>query len=99
MREPAIPCPHCEAQTTAADLVRHVATTCPGRREPHALSKWVTWCEALELGVPRETMHRWVRQGRVHTRGIPRRRRYLLRDVTKLLVMRRKVGPINRTNR
>jgi hypothetical protein len=108
MREPSIACPHCDTQTTAADLLRHLEA-CSGRREPHPLSKWVTWSEALALGVARDTLSRWVRQGRVRSRvsvrvdgernrGRPARRRYLLRDVTKLLALRKRISPNSRTN-
>jgi hypothetical protein len=102
MREPAIPCPHCEVQTTASDLLRHVETSCPGRREPHPLSKWVKWGEAREMGVPDASLRRWVRQGRVRTRirarndnppgpGRPARRVYLVRDMVKLMALRRRI--------
>jgi hypothetical protein len=109
MREPAIPCPHCDTQTTAADLLRHVETSCPGRRQPHPLAKWVTWGEALELGVSRDTLSRWVRKGWVAARsctrqdgparpGRPARQEYLLRDITKLLALRKSISPALRTN-
>lgn len=107
MREPAVPCPHCEAQTTPADLLRHVEN-CSGLREPHPLSRWITWGEALELGVPRQTLHRWVRQGRVRwrvsmgkdvlrERGRPPGRTYLLRDITKLAAVRSRISPMRGT--
>jgi hypothetical protein len=91
MREPAIPCPHCDTQTTVADLLRHVET-CPGRREPHPLSEWVGWREALALGVLPGTLSRWVRKGKVRTRGEAWRREYLRRDLAKLLAARRGVS-------
>lgn len=96
MREPAIPCPFCETQTTVVDLPRHVKDGCPGQRAPHPLSEWVTWSEALALGVPRQTMSRWVRQGLVRARGERDRREYLRRDVTKLAVARMR-SPTNGT--
>lgn len=101
MSEPTIPCPHCETQTTAADLIRHVETSCPGQREPHVLSKWVTWPEALKLGVTAWRLSRWARRGSVRSRtllgaderarpGRPARRAYLLRDITRMIALRRK---------
>lgn len=104
MREPAVPCPHCDAQTTPADLLRHVEA-CSGQRDPHPLSKWVTWGEAIELGVPEETFRRWVRRRAVRSRvrarpdnerrgrGRPARRVYLVRDVVKLMALRRRITP------
>jgi DNA modification methylase len=38
MREPAVVCPICETQTTAADLLEHIETRCPGPRDPNPLS-------------------------------------------------------------
>lgn len=87
MREPAIACPRCETQTTVADLLRH-AEACPGRGPVHPLSKWVTWREVLGLGVPDSTLDRWVKRGVVQTDGPARKRRYLLRDVVKLMARR-----------
>jgi hypothetical protein len=95
LREPAVACPHCDAQTTPADLLRHV-DSCSGPREPHPLSKWVAWPEARELGVPKGTLARWVTQGRVRSRiraqGGRAFRLYLLRDVTKLMALRKRIG-------
>lgn len=88
MREPAIQCPRCGTSTTVVDLPRHRQTTCPGRREPHPLSEWISWGQALELGVPPGTLSRWVRRGEVRARGPRRRREYLRLDVTLMLARR-----------
>jgi len=99
MREPAIACPVCETQTTAADLLEHVATRCPGQREPGAGSKWISWREALALGVPRSTMNKWVKRGLVRVRGELQARQYLLRDVAMRLAVcwqRREFTKVNR---
>jgi hypothetical protein len=100
MREPAIVCPHCETQTTVADLPRHVKDGCQGRREPHPLAKWVSWSEVVGLGVAPMTLHDWVRRGEVKSEGPPRGRRYLLRDVVRLLArqLRKSVRTENRSN-
>lgn len=87
MREPAIACPYCEAQTTVDGLLRHVEATCPGKRPPHPLSKWVTASEIVAMGVPRATVHRWVQRGIVQMDGPSRERRYLLRDVVRVLAL------------
>lgn len=90
MREPPIACPLCETQTTVADLVQHVEARCPearspGRREPHPRSKWIGYREALVLGgVPKATLSRWVKLGRVRVRSPGDRRQYLLRDLVRL---------------
>jgi hypothetical protein len=89
MREPEMSCPLCETHTTAVDLPRHVECSCPGRREPHPLSRWVPWREAVRQGVPRATLRRWVLEGRVRQRGPERHREYLLRDVSWHLAVRR----------
>jgi hypothetical protein len=89
MREPAVRCPLCEAQTTVADLLGHVARRCPGRRAPHPLSRWVGWAEAIALGIAPGTMSRWVRRGVVLSRGGARSRQYLLRDLAVRLAERR----------
>jgi hypothetical protein len=109
MREPPVTCPHCDVQTAPADLLRHVENSCPGSRQPHPLSKWVTWAEALQLGVPPMALSRWVRQGRVRWRvsvrvdsqrrpGRPVRRMYLLRDISKLLAIRSRISNRRVTN-
>jgi hypothetical protein len=89
MREPAVPCPVCETQTTAADLLEHVEIRCPGPREPNPNASWINWRQALDLGVPRETLSRWARQGVVRMRGELQDRRYLLRDIAVRVAARR----------
>lgn len=94
MREPAVVCPQCEAQTTVADLLEHVAHRCPGQRPPHPMSRWITWGETLVLGAEPYQVTRWVRRGLVRTReGAPQgaARRYLLRDLVVRLAERRRV--------
>jgi hypothetical protein len=88
MREPAIACPHCDTQTTAADLLEHVATRCQGPREPGPSSKWITWREARAI-VPRATLARWIKAGKVRVRGELHSRRYLLRDLVVKVARRR----------
>lgn len=89
-REPSVTCPRCETETTAADLMRHVENTCPGAREPHPRSRWITWREALSLGVPKPTMGRWIQQGLVRFHGESKSRVYLLRDVVQLAATRQR---------
>jgi hypothetical protein len=99
IREPAVVCPTCETQLAPADLPAHVAQRCPGRREPHPAAAWVTWREALQLVGVRGTLAGWVRRGLVRTKGEVQDRRYLLRDLTKLLAeraQRRKFTIVNR---
>lgn len=81
MREPAVMCPSCETQTTAADLLEHVASRCPGPRQPGSSSKWVSWREALAMGILPGTMSKWVKRGLVRARGELQDRQYLLRDI------------------
>lgn len=89
MREPAVTCPRCETQTTAADLVPHLEKRCAGPREPHPQSRWIRRTDALKW-LPKRTLHRWARQGLVRQRGQGRgRREYLLRDVTRQLALRK----------
>lgn len=93
-REPAIACPRCGTMTTVADGRRHLAETCTGRREAHPLSKWVSWRQAVEMGVPKQTLHDWVQRGVVQIRTGAEGRQYLERDVVWLLMLR---GPVSRT--
>jgi hypothetical protein len=99
MREPSVACPVCDAQTTAADLLKHIATRCPGPQEPGAGSRWVSWREALALGVPRSTMNKWVKRGRVRVRGELQARQYLLRDVAMRLAERWQRREFTKVNR
>lgn len=86
VREPAVTCPDCDTQVMPADLLAHLEHRCPGPREPGPSSKWVTWREALALGVPKMTLSDWVRRGRVRMRGERGDRRYLLRDLSLRIV-------------
>ena len=88
MREAAVVCPICEVHTTARDLLGHIATRCPGRRVPHPASAWVSWREAIALGVPRGTLSRWVKFDLVRSRGPIKEQRYLLRDLATCLAWR-----------
>jgi hypothetical protein len=87
-REPSVICPICDTQTTTADLIAHEAR-CPGRRDPHPGSRWITWREALALGVARATMNQWVNAGFVRVRGELQDRRYLLRDIVVRIAAKR----------
>lgn len=90
MREPPLRCPACGMETTVADLLAHVAERCPGRAaEPHPHARWVSWRDAIGLGVSEPTMSRWIRRGYIRARGEPQDRRYLLRDLTLRLAERR----------
>jgi hypothetical protein len=95
LREPSVACPVCDTQLPPVDLLRHFGSTCAGPRAPHPASAWLTWREALKLGVPRGTLSRWAARGIVRTQGEKMDRRYLLRDVTKAL-SRRKFHKWNR---
>lgn len=90
MREPAVVCPVCETQTTAADLVEHATKRCPGRRDPHPHSSWIGWRDVLAMGVPKRTLTFWARRGEVRATGEPGmgRRRYLQRDVAQMVARR-----------
>lgn len=89
MRPPAVRCPDCDTETTAADLVAHIER-CPGPREPHPLERWITWREARQLGVLPGTMSRWVNRGEVRAQEGTGERRYLLRDVVTRMADRRR---------
>lgn len=89
MREPSVTCPRCETQTSPADLVQHVQERCTGPREPHPQSRWIRRTEAMRM-IPEYTLQRWARRGLIRQRGQGRgRREYLLRDVTRLIALRR----------
>lgn len=99
-REPAVVCPGCETQTTAADLLQHVADRCPGHlRDPGPGAKWITWADARKLGVSKSTMNFWVGRGDVRHRGEIQSREYLLRDIATRIAQaqrRRKFRKLNR---
>ena len=89
LREPAVACPICETQTTAADLLEHIETRCPAPREPNPGASWITWRQALAMGLPRGTLSRWVKHRLVRTREGGHERQYLLRDVAVHTAARR----------
>lgn len=80
MREPAVTCPVCETQTTAAELLEHLDTRCRGPRDPNPHSAWVGWRVATAMVLP-GTLSRWVKRRLVRTRGELQDREYLLRDI------------------
>lgn len=91
LREPSIACPVCETQTTVDDLIDHLDRRCQGPRAPHHASRWVSWEEATGL-VHRKTLSAWVRRGVVRVVNEGSNRRYLLRDVIRLVAFRRLDG-------
>lgn len=92
IREPSVVCPDCETQLLPADLLAHMER-CEGPREPHPSSSWVTWREALALGILKGTLSRWVARGLVRHRGELQDRRYLLRDLVRMMASRRRKIP------
>jgi hypothetical protein len=89
MREPHVTCPACDTQTTERDILAHVATRCPGPREPGPRAAWIDWRSAIAAGVPKRTLSFWVERGDVRFRGNRGDRRYLLRDLVLRLAQRR----------
>lgn len=89
VREPAVSCPICDTQVMPVDLIAHVEERCSGPREPGKGSKWLTWREALDLGVSRMMLSRWARSGKVRARGLRGDRQYLARDLQVLLAYQR----------
>lgn len=99
IREPAVVCPTCETQVMPADMPAHLAQRCTGRRDPHPAATWVTWADALRLVGVRGTLAKWVQRGMVRTKGEVHDRRYLLRDLVRMLAeraQRRKFTNVNR---
>lgn len=92
-RETAVTCPSCDTQVMPADLIAHLEQRCTGPREPSAGAKWATWREALELGVRKRTLIRWVRRGHVRFKGGRGDRLYLLRDLVLRIAQRRANPP------
>ena len=87
VREPAVQCPGCDTQVMPADLLNHLEQRCPGPREPGPGSKWISWQEARSL-VPKPTLVRWIKGGRVRFKGSRGDRQYLYRDLAKNLAQR-----------
>lgn len=87
LRAPAMRCPWCGVQTTAAYLLRHVRSTCTGRLPPHPLSRWITVEEVVAMGASLQTLRDWERKGRLLWRGARRCRVYLESDVVLLVAM------------
>lgn len=81
VREPFVRCPACDTQLIPADVPAHVRERCTGRPEPHPLARWVTWREAVAMGMSAATLNRAVATGVVRARGKRSKRVLLLRDV------------------
>lgn len=89
MRESPITCPECDMHVTTTDLIAHLEQRCQGRRDPGPGAKWVSHAEALALGVPRQTLSRWVANGFVRVTGGRMDRRYLHGDLARKVAQRR----------
>lgn len=94
VRPPAVTCPACDTQVMSADLLAHIEQRCTGPREPGPGSKWVSWAEALKLGISKKALWTWVHRGDVRMRGERGERQYLHRDLVvqvarRLLIRRR----------
>jgi hypothetical protein len=98
VRESAVHCPACDTQVMPADLLKHLEERCSGPRDPGPGSKWVTWREALAMGVPGKTLARWAKNGGIRSRGERGDRQYLHRDLVVRLARRRAllVGSVTR---
>lgn len=88
MREPPVRCPRCETSMPPDDLLPHMRERCHGEREPHHLSEWVTWKDAIALGISDSTLRLLVRNGRVRSEGERWKRRFLKRDIVRYLAGR-----------
>jgi hypothetical protein len=87
VREPPTTCPSCGTQVMPADLIAHCEQRCQGPREPGPGSKWISWQEARSL-VPKPTLVRWIKGGRVRFKGGRGDRQYLYRDLAQHLAQR-----------
>lgn len=87
-RDAAVRCPDCDMQVMPVDLLAHQRERCAGVADPGPGAKWVTWREALALGVPGKTFARWVERGFVRFTGERQDRKYLLRDLALRIAQR-----------
>ena len=96
-RPPSVACPYCGLQTTPRHLLSHIASGCDGRRQEHHADEYVTFREALNLGVPRAELSRWVHSGRVRQKlkmiDGAMRRVYRLCDIVMTYAIRRGSAP------
>lgn len=88
VRESSVTCPCCDTHVMPVDLLEHLELRCAGPRDPGPGAKWVTWREALKMGVRKETLSRWVRNETVRFKGAPGDRHYLLRDLALRIALR-----------
>lgn len=94
-REDPLRCPTCGMQLLPEELVRHMRNQnrCPGpapadRGEPLKNARYVSWREAMQMGVNRQTLSRWSKQGHVRWFGERQDRKYLLRDLARKIAQR-----------
>lgn len=95
VRERPVACPICGMQLMRADLLAHIGMRCTGPSEPGPGAKWITWGEAVALGVKelggtraamQMRLSRWSRPDsdgriRVRARGGRGDRKYLEGDL------------------
>lgn len=86
MREAPVRCPVCGMALDVDDLLTHRRERCPGAGEPGPAARWITWREALAMGVAKGTLSGWIARGLVRVEGTRRHRRYLLRDLVLVLI-------------
>lgn len=94
MRTPSVTCPLCDTQVMPTDLLAHLELRCSGLREPGPGDKWLTWKEALALGVSGMNLSLWSRpdkNGRIKVRARGNRgdRQYLERDLQVWLTLQK----------
>lgn len=87
-RDASVRCPDCDMAVLPVDLLAHMQERCGGQPEIGAGAKWVSWREALAMGVPGKTFARWVERGFVRFVGERQDRKYLLRDLALRIAQR-----------
>lgn len=88
LAEAPIACEVCGTRVPVGQLTDHVRERCPGPPEVTTASRWVSWRDIVRRGIPKHTVSRWVGSGRLRYQGDEGERRYLLRDVDRLVANR-----------
>lgn len=84
-------CPVCYVAIMPMDEESHV-DRCVGQPPPGPRSRWVSFSQALKMGITGAQLSRRASDDRIRTKGEHGHRRYLLRDITRFLAARKRLA-------
>ncbi len=90
LQEPPTRCHCCEMAVSPDDLLKHVDEWCKGRPDPHPYSRWISWGEAIALGLSKKRLELGIGSGEIRHRVKRGRKAYLKRDIVLFVAARKR---------